>query len=192
MELIFATNNEHKLAEVQALTGNLIKIKGLREIGCTDDIPETGITFAENASLKSRFIYDRYQLNCFGDDSGLEVEALDGAPGVFSARYSGSRDMETNLRLLLQNMDGQQNRKARFRTVLSLIINGEEKLFEGAVEGEISATQSGNTGFGYDPVFKPEGYTITFAEMGSAEKNKISHRAKALQQLVDFLTSRTD
>ena len=190
MELIFATNNQHKLEEVQALVGNDILLKSLNDIGCLEDIPETGVTFEENASQKSHYIFERYQLNCFGDDSGLEVDALNGQPGVYSARYGGGRDPEANLQLVLTNLGDSENRSARFRTVISLIIDGAEHFFEGIAEGQIARKKSGDQGFGYDPIFIPAGFEITFAEMSAAEKNAISHRAKAMKKLISYLKSR--
>lgn len=190
MHLIFATNNQHKLEEVQTLIGNDIVLKSLNDIACFEEIPETGTTFEVNASQKSHYIFDRYQLNCFGDDSGLEVDALNGEPGVYSARYGGTRDAEANLQLVLDKLTDTENRTARFRTVISLIINGKEHFFEGVAEGEITRGKSGAKGFGYDPIFKPAGFEITFAEMSSEEKNAISHRAKAMQKLISFLKSR--
>lgn len=191
MELIFATNNQHKLEEVQALVGNDIVLKSLNDIGCLDDIPETGVTFEENASQKSHYIFERYQLNCFGDDSGLEVDALNGQPGVYSARYGGSRDPEANLQLVLANLGDSENRSARFRTVISLIIDGTEHFFEGIAEGQITRKKSGARGFGYDPIFIPAGFDVTFADMSAEEKNAISHRAKAMNKLISFLKSRS-
>ena len=191
MELIFATNNQHKLVEVQALVGNDIVLKSLNDIGCLEDIPETGVTFEENASQKSHYIFERYQLNCFGDDSGLEVDALNGQPGVYSARYGGGRDPEANLQLVLTNLGDSESRSARFRTVISLIIDGAEHFFEGVAEGHIATKKSGAQGFGYDPIFIPAGFDITFAEMSAEEKNAISHRAKAMQKLISFLKSRS-
>lgn len=190
MDLIFATNNKHKIDEVQALVGNDIVLRSLDDIGCSDDIPETGVTFAENASQKSHFIFDRFQLNCFGDDSGLEVDALNGQPGVYSARYGGTRNPEANLQLVLDNLGHSENRSARFRTVISLIINGREYFFEGAAEGSIARVKSGAQGFGYDPIFIPAGFDITFADMSAVEKNAVSHRAKAMEQLIGFLKSK--
>ena len=187
MRLVFATNNKHKLEEVQALTGEKIKLVTLEEIGCYDDIPETGITFRENASQKSHYLLQNFNVDCFADDSGLEVDTLNGEPGVFSARYSGTRDMKRNLQLVLDRMKDKTDRKARFRCVISLIIKGEEYFFEGSVEGTIAKEPSGSDGFGYDPIFVPEGYTKTFAEMDGEEKNRISHRGKAVSQLVEFL-----
>ena len=188
LELVFATNNQHKLEEVSAKLGGRVKLLTLNDIGCHEDIPETGITFSENASIKSRYVYEKYGLNCFGDDSGLEVEALDGEPGVYSARYAGTHgNHAANISKVLDNLKGEANRKARFRTVISLIWNGEEYFFEGTVEGTIRQEPSGNGGFGYDPIFEPEGYDITFAEMSMDKKNSISHRAKAMEKLIAFL-----
>lgn len=185
--LIFATNNLHKLEEVQHLVGDSFTLKSLDDIGCTEDIAETGVTFQENASIKSQYIFSHYGLDCFGDDSGLEIDALNGEPGVYSARYSGTRDMDQNLQLALQKLGNTTNRRARFKTVISLILQGQEHFFEGTVEGVITDGPKGNGGFGYDPIFRPDGYDITFAEMPLEEKNKISHRARAMQQLVEFL-----
>ncbi|HYK76305.1 MAG TPA: non-canonical purine NTP diphosphatase [Daejeonella sp.] len=190
MELIFATNNQHKLEEVQALIGSNILLKSLNDIGCRDDIPETGDTFEANASQKSHYIFERFQANCFGDDSGLEVEALNGQPGVYSARYSGNRNPEENLQLVLDQLGDKPNRKAQFRTVISLILQGKEYFFEGMVSGQITLNRAGKDGFGYDPIFRPDGYTQTFAEMSLEEKNKISHRARAMQKLIEFLKGR--
>ena len=185
--LIFATNNQHKLDEVQAIVGSDFLLKSLNDIGCYDEIPETGVTFEENASQKSHYIYDRYQADCFADDSGLEIESLNNEPGVYSAIYSGSRDTEDNMQLVLKKLQNQPNRKARFRTIISLILDGEEHLFEGFIEGTITNQQSGNKGFGYDPIFQPNGYSITFADMTAVEKNKISHRGIAMQNMLKFL-----
>lgn len=190
MELIFATNNQHKLEEVQALIGTNIRLKSLNDIGCLDDIPETGDTFEVNASQKSHYIFERFHADCFGDDSGLEVEALNNQPGVYSARYSGNRNPEENLQLVLDKLGDNSNRKARFRTVISLILQGKEYFFEGIVSGQITLNRTGKSGFGYDPIFKPDGYPITFAEMSLEEKNKISHRAQAMQKLIEFLKTR--
>jgi XTP/dITP diphosphohydrolase len=189
MVLVFASNNQHKVEEVQVLIGTKIKLKSLNEIGCHDEIPETGDTLVENAGQKSRFVYERYHLNCFADDSGLEIDALNGEPGVHSAHYSGSRDFQENISLVLARLKEKTNRKARFKTVISLILEGQEHLFEGIIEGEISLQQSGKKGFGYDPIFIPEGYDISFAEMSAEEKNKISHRARAIEKLILFLNS---
>lgn len=186
-ELVFATNNQHKTQEVRELLSAQYKVLNLQDIGCTVDIPETGNTFAENAALKSRYVTDHYQLDCFADDSGLEIEALNQEPGIFSARYSGMKDDQENLKLVLQKMEGQENRKARFRTVISLMKGKAHFLFEGVVNGIIREKPAGDQGFGYDPVFEPEGYTQTFAEMSMAQKNKISHRALAMAKLITFL-----
>ena len=187
MQLVFATHNQHKLDEVQALIGENIKLKSLNDINCFTDIPETGETFEANASQKSRFILDNYHLSCFADDSGLEVDSLNGEPGVYSARYGGTRDAEANLQLVLDKLGDTEFRKARFRTVISLILEGKEHFFEGVAEGEITKVKAGIKGFGYDPIFKPAGYDITFAEMTAKEKNAISHRAKAIHQMIAFL-----
>jgi XTP/dITP diphosphohydrolase len=187
-QLVFATNNAHKLEEVAAKIKGKIKLLSLADIGCVEDIDETGTTFRENASLKSRFIYDKYHANCFGDDSGLEIEALNGKPGVYSARYAGEHgNHAANIDKVLTEMKGVTKRKANFRTVISLIWDGEEHFFEGVVNGTIRNEQSGAKGFGYDPIFEPEGYNVTFAEMTLAEKNSISHRAIAVAKLLDFL-----
>lgn len=190
-KLVFATNNRHKLDEVAAKIAGEIELLTLNDIGCYDDIEEIGTTFKQNASIKSRFIYGKYNLDCFGDDSGLEIDALNGEPGVYSARYAGEHGNHTaNIKKVLDNLEGETNRKARFRTVISLIWNGEEHFFDGVVEGTIRTEPSGTDGFGYDPIFEPDGYNITFAEMSMDAKNQISHRAKAMEQLVNFLSSR--
>lgn len=187
IQLVFATNNAHKLTEVQAVVGNRFHIRTLADIGCVDDIPETGHTFEANASQKSTYLYDKYGFDCFADDSGLEVVALDNAPGVYSARYSGTRDMEKNIDLLLERLQSKTDRKACFRTVISLRIGEQEHFFEGVVAGEIGRERQGAGGFGYDPLFTPDGYDKTFAQMTPAEKNAISHRAIAVAKLADFL-----
>ena len=183
--LVFATNNGHKLEEIRAILGNTVEILSLKDIGCHEDIPETAATLEGNAAQKAEFIYKRYGLDCFADDTGLEVEALGGAPGVYSARYAGGEghDSEANMRKLLAELAGKDDRKAQFRTVICLIEAGEKHLFEGVVKGKIIEEKRGGSGFGYDPVFVPEGYAETFAEMGNEEKNKISHRARAVQAL---------
>ncbi len=187
-KIIFATNNLHKLSEVRALLGGAFEVVSLKELGFEEDIPETGTTLAENASQKSYYIYERYGLDCFADDTGLEVDALDGAPGVYSARYAGEHaSYEENVTKLLQELKSKTNRTARFKTVVSLILNGEEFQFEGRVEGRILTQRSGSSGFGYDPVFQPEGYSESFAEMPSDLKNRISHRGRAMQKLFVFL-----
>lgn len=185
--LVFATNNQHKLEEVQAIVGNNFELKSLKDIGCEADIPETGTTFEENASQKSRYIFDHFGLDCFSDDSGLEVDALNGEPGVYSAHYSGTRDTEANMQLVLDKLGSNRDRRARFRCVISLILNGTEHFFEGSVEGTITTGRSGKSGFGYDPVFRPLGHNETFSEMSAQEKNQISHRGRAMEKLVEFL-----
>ena len=189
-KFVFATNNAHKLKEVAAIVGHQIELLSLEDIGCHDDIPETSDTLEGNALQKAKYVYERYHIDCCADDTGLEVEALDGAPGVYSARYAGEgHNSEENIRKLLHELEGKDNRKARFRTVFALIINGKEHLFEGIVKGEIIATKRGTSGFGYDPVFVPEGFTQTFAEMSDAQKNKISHRAIGVNKLCKFLNT---
>jgi len=187
-ELIFATNNLHKLSEIQSIVGKNFTIKSLQEIGCTEDIPETAPTLEGNALLKAQYIYDRFGKNCFADDTGLEVEALDGRPGVFSARYAtDGHDFEANIDKVLEELTGVENHKARFRTVIALILDGSVRYFEGIVNGKIISERKGVKGFGYDPVFLPDGHEQTFAEMPLDEKNKISHRARAVSKLVEFL-----
>ena len=188
-KFVFATNNAHKLEEVTAILGDKIELLSMKDIHCHADIPETADTLEGNALLKARYIFENYNMDCFADDTGLEVEALNGAPGVYSARYAGdAHNSEANMRKLLQDMEGIENRKAQFRTVFALIINGKEHLFEGIVKGEITKHRCGSSGFGYDPVFIPEGYTQTYAEMGNTRKNKISHRALATNKLCNFLS----
>lgn len=187
-KLVFATNNAHKLEEIRAILGDEIEILSLKDIHCDADIPETADTLEGNAALKAEYVYRNYGMDCFADDTGLEVEALGGAPGVYSARYAGSsHDSEANMKKLLAELNGVTNRKAQFRTAICLIEKGEKHLFEGIVKGAIIEARRGNSGFGYDPVFVPEGYAETFAEMGNDEKNKISHRARAVQQLCAYL-----
>ena len=191
MELVFATNNLHKLEEVQNLLGNSIKILSLKDISFFEEIPEDYETLKENAQQKAKYIYDRYKLNCFADDTGLEIDFLKGAPGVFSARYAGaSCSFEDNIIKILKELGDIKNRNARFRTVISLILDGKEYYFEGCVEGEILTEKQGDSGFGYDPVFKPVGFDKSFAEMDMNEKNEISHRALATKKLVRFLLNR--
>ena len=206
MKIVFATNNEHKLSEIRAILGDAFEVVSLADIGCHEDIPETGQTLEENALMKAEYIYDKYHLSCFADDTGLEVEALNGAPGVYSARYASmasdtsdtSHDSEANMARLLRELANNNNRKARFRTVIALI---EKKnvcpcgctsiklvhKFEGIVNGEITTEKSGAEGFGYDPIFRPDGYDKTFAELGADIKNQISHRARATQKLAEYL-----
>lgn len=187
-KLVFATNNTHKLEEISAILGEKIELLSLKDIQCTDEIPETADTLEGNAMLKAEYIHQHYGLDCFADDTGLEVEALNGAPGVFSARYAGDgHNSEDNMQKLLLNMQGITNRKAQFRTAICLILDGKKHLFEGICKGEIIKEKRGNAGFGYDPIFIPEGYDKTFAELGNDIKNKISHRAKAVEMLCKFL-----
>ena len=190
-KLVFATNNAHKLEEVAAILGDQVELLSLNDIGCQTDIPETAETLEGNALLKSSYIYKNYHLDCFADDTGLEVKALNGAPGVYSARYAGGEghDAQANMLKLLHELDGKENRKAQFRTAISLILDGKEYLFEGVIKGEIIKEKRGDSGFGYDPVFMPEGYDRTFAELGNDIKNQISHRALAVQKLCEFLQS---
>ncbi len=189
-ELVFATNNAHKVEEVTHAVGTQFKILSLKDIGFDDEIEETGTTFKENASIKTNFIYKKYKRNCFGDDSGLEIEALNGEPGVFSARYAGEHgNHEANTARVLDQLQNVKNRKAQFKTVISLILEGKEYWFEGIVPGTIRTVKAGKQGFGYDPIFQPDGYEVTFAEMPLSEKNKISHRGKAMAKLIDFLKS---
>ena len=188
MDLIFATNNEHKLREIKLIIGDKINLLSLKDINCYEDIPETGATLEANASQKAFYISNKYGKNCFADDTGLEIAALNGEPGVYSARYAGeNKDAEKNMQKVLEKLQGKEDRKARFRTVISLVIDGREKLFEGIVEGEIIEAPRGTQGFGYDPIFVPEGYDKTFAELGDDVKNQISHRAKAVEKLAEYL-----
>ena len=188
MEIIFATNNALKLSEVQAVLGEGFRLVTPRDCGVTEEIPETQATLQGNALQKARYLYERTGRDCFADDTGLEVEALGGAPGVHSARYAtDGHDFAANNRLLLKNLAGQENRRARFRTVIALILNGEEHLFEGIVEGRIIDTERGAEGFGYDPLFQPEGSGSTFAEMDAAAKNAVSHRGRAVRKLAAYL-----
>lgn len=193
MKLVFATNNRHKLDEVRAIVGDRIEILSLNDIGCHDDIPETADTLQGNALIKARYIYEKYGADCFADDTGLEVEELGGEPGVYSARYAGEEcSSEANMKKLLHNLKGKKNRNAQFRTVIALIIDGEEKLFNGIIKGEITTEKKGNSGFGYDPIFIPEGFTVSFAQMGNEEKNKISHRYRATEQLSKYIKEKYD
>jgi XTP/dITP diphosphohydrolase len=187
-QLVFATHNKHKLAEVKALLKNHYDVIGLDDLGFNGEIAETGATFAENASLKTQFVYQEFKLDCFGDDSGLEVEALDNAPGIYSSRYSGAGDL-ANTQLVLEKLKGLSNRNARFRTVISLMQNGQEHFFEGQLNGAITEEPIGTGGFGYDPIFQPAGFDITLAQMSMAEKNAISHRGLAMKKLLDWLFS---
>ncbi len=188
-KLVFATNNKHKLEEIRAILGSRIDILSLDDIGCHEDIPETADTLEGNAQIKAQFVYDHYHLDCFADDTGLEVEALNGAPGVFSARYAGGEghDSEANIKKLLSEMQNKTNRNARFRTVIAFIEQREIRLFEGIVKGCITEEKQGDSGFGYDPIFRPDGFSETFAEMGNEAKNQISHRANAVKKLCEYL-----
>lgn len=193
--LVFASNNAHKLEEIRAILGNKFDVKSLEDIGCNVDIPETGTTFRENALQKARYVKEHFGFDCFADDSGLQVEALGGEPGVYSARYAvkngrqvtaGNKD-DANMDVLLEKLAGDENRKACFRTCIALIYEGETHFFDGVVEGHIITEKRGDGGFGYDPLFVPDGYEKTFAEMGNEVKNNISHRAKAVEKLAEFL-----
>jgi XTP/dITP diphosphohydrolase len=187
-KLVFATNNDHKLREIMQILPPEFELLSLNDIGCTDDIPETGTTLEVNAAQKSFYIWDKYGINCFADDTGLEIEALGNEPGVYSARYAGEdRSAVANMLKVLEKMAGKTNRKAQFRCVISLVIDGEEKQFEGIVEGKILNEKRGEAGFGYDPIFIPDGYDLSFAEMPADEKNQISHRGRAVMKLVDYL-----
>ena len=187
--LVFATNNAHKLEEIRAILGNSIEILSLADIHCHADIPETADTLEGNARQKSRYVYEHYGLDCFADDTGLEVESLGGAPGVYSARYANGQghDSQANMNKLLKEMEEKNDRKAQVRTIISLIEKGEERQFEGIVKGQITREKRGESGFGYDPIFQPDGYETTFAELGSDIKNRISHRARAVAALCDYL-----
>lgn len=200
MKIVFATNNQHKLQEIRDILGNEFEIVSLKDIGCNVDIPETGNTLEENAMQKAQYVYDHYNLSCFADDTGLEVEALNGEPGVHSARYAEGtdHDSEANMAKLLRNLEGKDNRKARFRTVIALIQKQDicpcgctsiKKVnrFEGIVDGSIATEKHGTAGFGYDPIFVPEGYDKSFAELGESIKNGISHRARAVAKLAEYL-----
>ena len=213
MRIVFATNNQHKLSEIRQILGSRVEVLSLKDIGCNADIPETGSTLEENALQKAQYVYDNYHIDCFADDTGLEVDALAGAPGVYSARYAAmgsapvaapspsvavgcaaavpqpkDHDSEANMARLLRELGENNNRHARFRTVIALIQHGEVHEFEGIVNGEIIRERRGGEGFGYDPIFQPDGYDKTFAELGTDIKNQISHRARATAKLCDFLT----
>ncbi len=191
MNLIFATNNRHKLTEVSQILGDTIELTTLAECGITEDIPETSPTIQGNALQKARYVWERTGRNCFADDTGLEVDALNGAPGVRSARYAtDGHDFDANVTLLLRNLEGVTERSAQFRTVVALILDGEEYLFEGIVRGHITSERFGEGGFGYDPVFVPEGEVMTFAEMSAEAKNAISHRGRAMAKLAEWLAER--
>ena len=187
-EIVFATNNLHKLEEIRQIIGNKFNILSLKDIDCNEEIPETATTLEGNAEIKARYIKEHYGYDCFADDTGLEVEALGGAPGVLSARYAGeNHDSQANMELLLKNLSGKENRAARFRTVIALLIGDELTLMDGIVEGVITHERAGDSGFGYDPIFKPNESDVTFAQMSSDDKNKISHRGRATVKLIDKL-----
>ena len=188
MKLVFASNNQNKIAEIKQMLPKSIELLSLDEIGCTEDIPETADTIEGNAILKANYVTEKYGYSCFADDTGLEVEALDGAPGVFSARYAGQqKNANDNMNKLLDNLKDKTNRKAQFKTIIALKINDEQHLFEGIIKGEIISEKRGTKGFGYDPIFVPEGFSTTFAEMEMNEKAKLSHRGIATRKLISFL-----
>lgn len=188
--IVFATNNAHKLSEIRKIMGEEWEILSLSDIGCHDDIPETASTLRGNAEIKARYVRERYGIDCFADDTGLLVDALNGEPGVYSARYAGpGHDSKANMALLLEKMKDEDDRKAHFSTVIALTEGDDVRFFEGRVDGVITRTPSGTDGFGYDPVFVPAGSTLTFAEMPAEEKNKISHRARATALLIDYLNT---
>ena len=199
MRIVFATNNQHKLSEIRQILGSRVEVLSLKDIGCDVDIPETGSTLEENALQKAQYVYDHYHIDCFADDTGLEVDALGGAPGVYSARYAAigpispispigpTHDSEANMARLLHELGENNNRRARFRTVIALIQQGEVHEFEGIVNGQIIRERRGGEGFGYDPIFQPDGYDQTFAELGIEIKNQISHRARATAKLAEYL-----
>ena len=188
MKIVFATNNQHKLSEIRQILGGRVEVLSLNDIGCNVDIPETGSTLEENALQKAQYVYDYYHIDCFADDTGLEVDALNGAPGVYSARYAGDgHDSEANMTKLLNELGENNNRSARFRTVIALIQQGEVHEFEGIVNGQIIRERRGGEGFGYDPIFQPDGYDQTFAELGLDIKNQISHRARATRKFAEYL-----
>jgi XTP/dITP diphosphohydrolase len=188
MKLVFATNNKNKILEVQQMLPSTIEIISLESIGCFEEIPETAATIEENAIMKANYVTQKYGYNCFADDTGLEVEALNGEPGVFSARYAGEqRNADDNMNKLLDSLSKETNRNAQFKTVIALNLKGKQHLFTGIARGEITSEKIGNQGFGYDPIFKPEGYEVTFAQLSLEEKGTISHRGKATEQLIAFL-----
>ncbi|NPA44332.1 MAG: non-canonical purine NTP diphosphatase [Chlorobi bacterium] len=188
MKLVFATNNAHKLEEVTKIINDDFEILSLKDIECFDDIPETQNTIEGNASQKAHYVYEKYKINCFADDTGLEIDALNGEPGVYSARYAGENcTFQDNVKKVLEKLEGVENRNAQFKTVISLIIDGKEYQFEGIIKGKILKEQKGSSGFGYDPIFQPEGYNKTFAELAPEVKNKISHRGIATSKLAEFL-----
>ena len=187
-QIVFATNNKHKLEEIRNILDNTLNILSLDDINCHEDIPETGSTIEENALIKARYIKEKYGYDCFADDTGLEIKSLNNEPGVYSARYAGNdHNSEKNMQKVLENLKGKNDRSACFRTCIALITGNNEYLFEGKIEGEIITEKKGESGFGYDPIFVPDGYTQTFAELGNDIKNKISHRALAVKKLINFL-----
>ena len=192
-KIVFATNNKHKLDEIREILGARFDVISLKDIGCDVDIPETGDTLEENALMKAEYVKQHFGMDCFADDTGLEVEALNGAPGVHSARYAEGTDHDSNANMekLLRELGNNNNRKARFRTVIALLLNGETHQFEGIVNGRIAFEKHGTEGFGYDPIFVPDGYQHSFAELGMDVKNHISHRARAVARLADFLNNET-
>jgi len=188
LKVVFASHNKHKKQEVADILGNSVELIDLEDLNCSEDIPETQDSLQGNALQKARFVHEKYGLNCFADDTGLEVEALNGAPGVHSARYAGPAcNFEDNMDKLLLELQGKENRRARFRTVVALLLDGREYFFDGRVEGEILRQKAGNKGFGYDPLFRPEGYELSFAQLEPEQKNRISHRAEAVQKMARFL-----
>lgn len=193
MKIVFASNNLNKVNEIRQQLPKHIEILSLADIGCTEDIPETGDTIEQNAILKANYVTQKYGLPCFADDTGLEIEALNNEPGVYSARYAGAdKNDENNMALVLKKLAHKNNRKARFKTVITLNINNNQQLFTGIVEGEITADKNGDQGFGYDPIFKPNGFDHTFAQMSMSQKNNISHRGKAVKQLIEMLSNLED
>lgn len=190
MKLVFASNNKNKINEIQSILNGSIQLLSLEDIGCHEEIPETANTIEGNAILKANYVTEKYGYDCFADDTGLEVTALNGEPGVYSARYAGEqKNADDNMNKLLNSLIDKEDRSAQFKTVIALNLNGEQHLFTGIAKGEITSNKTGNNGFGYDPIFQPENYSETFAELASDVKNKISHRAKATQQLIDYLNS---
>lgn len=190
MKLVFASNNKNKIKEIQSILNGSIQLLSLEDIGCHEEIPETANTIEGNAILKANYVTEKYGYDCFADDTGLEVTALNGEPGVYSARYAGEqKNAEDNMDKLLNSLIHKEDRSAQFKTVIALNFNEEQHLFTGIAKGEITSNKTGNNGFGYDPIFQPENYSETFAELASDVKNKISHRAKATQQLIDYLNS---
>jgi XTP/dITP diphosphohydrolase len=190
MQLVVATNNKNKVKEIENLLAGSLELLSLKDINCTEDIPETSDTIAGNALQKAKYVFDNYGYNCFADDTGLEIESLNGEPGIYSARYAGKiKSAEQNIEKVLKKLENVKNRNAQFKTVIALIIDKKETLFEGIAKGEITQIKSGSEGFGYDPIFKPQGYNNTFSEMSIDEKNKISHRGKAVKKLTEHLSS---